>query len=98
MGKTTSKAERTGPTPVITASQIGEYSYCSRAWWYKHVVKLPVPQGEGYGRLAEGTRAHERHGRMVASGARLRAAGLVLALLGLVALALALLLLLGSRG
>ena len=79
---------RRGDLPTITASQIGEYEYCSRAWWYRHVVKLPLPKTEGYGRLAAGTEAHARHSRWVSSEARLRSMGLVLALAGLAALAL----------
>ena len=28
----------------IKVSEIGEYGYCSRAWWYKHVVQHhPAP-------------------------------------------------------
>ncbi len=80
------------PLPVITASEIGEYAYCSRAWWYRHIVKLPVPEGEGRGRLAAGTVSHARHGAWVAQSNTLRAAGLVLALAGLGALVLAILL------
>ena len=78
-----------GSSALIRASELGEYGYCSRAWWYKHVVKLPVPDGEAYGRLAAGTQAHRRHGAWVVSGARLRALGIALALCGLLMLVVA---------
>lgn len=77
---------------IIRASEIGEYSYCSRAWWFKHVIRLPIPEGSGTeGRLAAGTRAHARHGRAVGMSVALRNLGIVLALCGVVAIALALL-------
>ncbi len=73
---------------VIRASEIGEYSYCSRAWWYRHVLKVS-PEGTGKsGRLAAGRRAHERHGRLVATAVALRSLGMYLALCGLLLLAL----------
>jgi hypothetical protein len=77
---------------IIRASEIGEYSYCARAWWYRHVVKLSPPDGKGAGRLVEGTRLHARHGREVASSAMLRVAALTLLAVGLLAIALSLLL------
>ena len=77
---------------MIRASELGEYEYCARAWWYRHVVKLPIPEGRGQSRLEAGTRAHERHGRRVAAGSRLGRAGLLLLLLGFLALGLAALL------
>ena len=76
---------------VIRASEIGEYSYCSRAWWYRHVVKIAPPAAESPGRLEAGRQAHTRHGRSVALSGALRTAGIALALLGIAALLLALL-------
>jgi CRISPR/Cas system-associated exonuclease Cas4 (RecB family) len=85
------RAARAGSDlPTIKVSEIGEYAYCSRAWWYKHVAKVPIPQGAASGRLAAGTQAHHRHGAWVASSLRLRAIGLALALCGLVSLLIAL--------
>ena len=77
---------------TIRASEIGEYGYCSRAWWYRHVVKLSPPRGNGTRRLAEGTRLHARHGREVASSAMLRVAALALLAVGLLAIMISLLL------
>ena len=84
------RARRQESSPTITASEIGEYAYCSRAWWYKHVVKLPIPESEGQSRLRAGTQAHREHGAWVLSSARLRAMGIGLAVCGAVALVLAL--------
>jgi CRISPR/Cas system-associated exonuclease Cas4 (RecB family) len=75
---------------LIRASEIGEYEYCSRAWWYKHVAKV-APGGDASGRLELGRQAHRRHGQAVAMSARLRAIGVGLLLCGALALALALL-------
>ena len=77
---------------IIRASEIGEYSYCSRAWWYRHVIRVPIPEGsETEGRLAAGTSAHARHGRAVGLSGALRTLGVLFALCGLVVIALALL-------
>ncbi|MEO8288141.1 MAG: hypothetical protein ABI670_17070 [Chloroflexota bacterium] len=75
---------------TIRASELGEYSYCSRAWWYRHVVKIRPPGSETAGRLEAGKQAHSSHGRAVALSSKLRAIGVALALFGLLALALAL--------
>lgn len=79
------------PLRTIRASEIGEYSYCSRAWWYRHVVKLAPPGDGSSSRLARGSEAHQRHGRQVARASTLRSIGVVLAVLGLMALAATLL-------
>ncbi len=78
-----------GAKPTINVSEIADYAYCSRAWWYRHVAQIPVPRNGKYGRLAAGTRAHRSHGNWVRTGMRLRFAGISMALLGLIALALA---------
>ncbi|MBF6614544.1 MAG: hypothetical protein IVW55_15635 [Chloroflexi bacterium] len=76
------------PTRVIRASEVGEYSYCSRAWWYKHVVKLAAPDTANSDRLVSGIEAHARHGRSVAHAATLRRVAFALAICGLAILAL----------
>jgi CRISPR/Cas system-associated exonuclease Cas4 (RecB family) len=75
---------------VIRASELGEYSYCSRAWWYRHVLKISPPGHETSERLEAGVEAHTSHSRAVALSGALRAIGIALALFGLLALALAL--------
>ena len=60
---------------VIRASEIGEYVFCRRAWWLRHV--------EGHAsanvrELAEGTATHARHGLGVALAGGLRVLALLL--------------------
>ncbi len=60
----------------ITASEVGEYVYCARAWWLRRVAG---EEPAGQGRRALGTLGHARHSRAVAlSGALLWGAGLLL--------------------
>lgn len=40
----------------ITASEVGEYVYCKRAWWLRQQGLLSLPTGV----LDEGTRKHDR--------------------------------------
>ncbi len=47
---------------VISASEIGQYSYCARAWWLGSVEELPSSHREA---MEAGEAAHRRHGRRV---------------------------------
>jgi hypothetical protein len=68
---------------TISASEIGEYEYCARAWWYRHVVRLAPPQrSDAAGRFSRGKAAHHYHGRRVARATLLRSLGIGLALAG----------------
>lgn len=62
---------------TIRASEIGEYNYCSRAWWYKHVVKIAPPDEASANRLEAGRQAHSRHGRVVALSGTLKTIGVI---------------------
>ena len=75
--------------PVIRASEVGEYTYCARAWWLRRVVGL---EPEGRERREWGATLHRRHGRAVAGSRALVMFG---ALLALAAVAL---ILLSGRG
>lgn len=81
---------------TIRASEIGEYSYCSRAWWYRHVARVAVPGGVDGGRLRAGREAHARHGRAVWAASRMRVVGWVLAGVGVAMLVLALVFVVGQ--
>lgn len=83
------RASTGDPQPTIRASEIGEYGYCSRAWWYRHVIKIAPPAAGTGERLSKGIQAHQRHGRQVARASLLGTVGLALALLGVLALVLA---------
>ncbi len=60
---------------IIRASEIGEYLYCRRAWWLRHVQGL---ESANVPMMAEGTEAHAGHGRLVGAAAALRALALLL--------------------
>ena len=83
------RASTGDPQPTIRASEIGEYGYCSCAWWYRHVLKIAPPAAGTGERLSRGIQAHHRHGKQVARASLLGTVGLTLALLGVLALVLA---------
>ncbi|HZS08371.1 MAG TPA: hypothetical protein VFD58_26295 [Blastocatellia bacterium] len=64
---------------VITASEIGEFVYCAKAWYFRRCGE--AAQGR---QLEEGTTFHRRHAAGVSQAARLRRAGRALALLALI--------------
>lgn len=43
----------------VTASQVGQYAYCARAWWLGAIEGHVPAELEG---LDRGIRVHERHG------------------------------------
>jgi CRISPR/Cas system-associated exonuclease Cas4 (RecB family) len=60
---------------VIRASEIGEYVFCHRAWWLRHVRGFRSANAR---ELAEGTAVHARHGWLVGISSALRVAALIL--------------------
>jgi hypothetical protein len=60
---------------VIRASEIGEYIYCHRAWWFRHIQGL---KSANVTELAGGTATHAGHGRMVGLASTLRALAILL--------------------
>ena len=67
---------------VIRSSDIGNYLYCRRAWWYRRQGFESENQAE----LASGTELHRRHGRKVLAAGLMRTLGFLLLLLALVLL------------
>ena len=67
---------------TIRSSEIGNYLYCRRAWWYR---KLGTPS-ENQVELAAGTELHMRHGRRVLASVIARTVGVVLLLAAVVLL------------
>ncbi|MGE5251034.1 MAG: hypothetical protein ACM3QS_12590 [Bacteroidota bacterium] len=65
--------------PVIRASEIGNYLYCRRAWWYRKQGFESDNQAE----LSAGASLHRRHGRKVLAAGLLRTLALVLVLAAL---------------
>ena len=68
--------------PVIRSSDIGNYLYCRRAWWYRKQGFESDNQAE----LSAGTSLHKRHGRKVLAAVLLRNLAFLLALAALVLL------------
>ena len=68
--------------PVIRSSDIGNYLYCRRAWWYR---KQGV-ESENKTELAAGTELHQRHGRQVLASNLTRTVGFILLMIAIVIL------------
>ena len=68
--------------PVIRSSDIGNYLYCRRAWWYR---KQGV-ESENQAELSAGTELHRQHGRKVLAAGLLRVLAVVALLVALVLL------------
>jgi CRISPR/Cas system-associated exonuclease Cas4 (RecB family) len=68
--------------PVIRSSDIGNYLYCRRAWWYKKQGF----ESENRAELATGTEIHRQHGRKVMASSLNRSLGILLLLMALVLL------------
>ena len=68
---------------VIRSSEIGNYLYCRRAWWYR---KQGI-ESENRTEMAVGTQLHQKHGRQVLASSLTRSAGLILLLIALALLA-----------
>jgi hypothetical protein len=67
---------------TIRASDIGNYLYCRRAWWYR---KQGV-ESENQVELAAGTQLHQSHGRQVLASGLTRTLGFILLLVAVVIL------------
>jgi hypothetical protein len=78
--------------PVIRASEIGQYVYCARAWWYARVRGYP---SDNVAAMQRGADRHQRHGEAVVGYHRLRQLAFFLLILAAMALGVWLLLGLG---
>jgi CRISPR/Cas system-associated exonuclease Cas4 (RecB family) len=67
---------------VIRSSDIGNYLYCRRAWWYKKQGFESENQAE----LAAGTEIHREHGRKVLASTLNRSLALILLFVSLILL------------
>jgi len=67
---------------VIRSSDIGNYLYCRRAWWYRQQGF----QSENQAELASGTELHRKHGRKVMVSGLYRTLAYIIMLVALVSL------------
>ena len=67
---------------VIRSSDIGNYLYCRRAWWYRKQGFESENQTE----LVAGTELHRQHGRKVLAASLSRSVGMVLLFVALILL------------
>ena len=63
---------------IVKASELAEYAYCRRAWWYSHVAGVEPLNEEA---RATGTAHHARHHALVRRAAFGRRLALVLVFL-----------------
>jgi hypothetical protein len=70
----------------IRASELGSFLFCRRAWWY-HSQGI---ESQNQQELTGGSEFHDRHGQGMLRSAALNAAGRLLLVLALVALAIGL--------
>jgi len=70
------------PVPVIRSSDIGNYLFCRRAWWYRRQGYESANQAE----MAGGAELHRQHGRKVMQAGVLRLLAFVALLAALVLL------------
>ena len=66
--------------PVIRSSDIGNYLYCRRAWWYR---KQGI-ESENKVELASGTELHQKHGRQVMASSINRTLGFIWLMIAIV--------------
>jgi len=62
---------------LVSASDIGAWTYCNRSWWLAKVQNAPHQNPE---RLQQGDDVHMAHGQQVIWAGRLQRFGLYLAL------------------
>jgi hypothetical protein len=69
---------------IIRASEVGNFLYCQRAWWYHKLGKPSSNQP----RLDAGSEFHVQHGRQVARASLLRILSSIILMAGLLILAI----------
>jgi CRISPR/Cas system-associated exonuclease Cas4 (RecB family) len=65
---------------VIRSSDIGNYLYCRRAWWYR---KQGI-ESENKTELTAGTELHHKHGRQVMASSINQTLGFILLMIAIV--------------
>ena len=78
-------ASRDESDRIVRASELGQYSFCAKAWWLGSVEGAPSANVR---EMDAGVSAHERHGQAVKVSSWLGRAGLICIALGIVILVL----------
>jgi len=78
-------ASRDESDRIIRASELGQYSFCAKAWWLGSVEGAPSANVR---EMDAGQAAHEQHGRAVQFSTWLGWAGIICLGLGLLMLLL----------
>ena len=66
---------------IIRASEIGQYTFCARAWWLSQIQGIPSTNTRA---LAQGEAVHQRHGWAVWTAGALRRAAMVFLIIAVV--------------
>jgi hypothetical protein len=69
---------------IIRASELGQYSFCAKAWWLGSVEGVPSANVR---EMDAGTSAHEQHGQAVQISTWLTKVGVACLVLGALVLA-----------
>lgn len=80
-------------SPIIRASELGEFVYCARAWWLHREQGV---ESRHVAALRSGRAMHDQHGRAVAAVSTQRRLAFILIILAVVAAAGAILLAAGG--
>jgi hypothetical protein len=78
--------------PIISASEVGEYVFCAKAWRLKRDGAIPQSP-----HLDSGTAFHQEHGRQVSRSDSLRKTAVICALIALLLFVCLALIWLGMR-
>ena len=78
-------ASRDESDRILRASELGQYSFCAKAWWLGSVEGVPSANVR---EMDAGASAHERHGQAVQLSSWLGRVGRVCLVLGLFVLVL----------
>ncbi|MEJ7809876.1 MAG: hypothetical protein WKG32_05590 [Gemmatimonadaceae bacterium] len=76
---TPARAPNLNPDRFVSASELGEYAFCRRAWWLR-AVRGATSEVQGR-RFEAGHAAHRRHGAALRWARTLAAAAVAIALL-----------------
>ena len=86
-------SNQTTDNTIIRASELGEYTYCARAWWLRREQGV---ESRNVAAMQSGRAAHDQHGRAVASVHTQRRLALAFTVLAIVTAVAAIILAIGG--